>query len=307
MISILMAAYNGERFIAEQIDSILAQTVQDFVLYVQDDCSTDKTFEIARSYAEKHPGRIVVKRSRVNSGNAKYNFMEMMVRHRDEYLMLCDQDDVWLPDKIEITLKKMREMEAVYGRDAPLLLHTDLQVVDENLRLIHLSVKEMIGTAEIFSLRQMVLLNNVTGCTTLYNRALAEYLHIVPNFFVMHDWWLALVAITFGKMSYVPVATSLYRQHGSNSIGARSVHSFRYKLYKISHMREIRAALFDSYRQAGEFQRIYDRVLDDGQREFLRTYASLPELGKLGRLFVMRQEKLFRSGAMRTLSQIFLG
>ena len=101
MVSILLASYNGAPYIAAQIDSILQQTFRDFMLYIRDDCSNDGTWEIVQAYAAKEPDRIVALQNEENSGSAKHNFFKMMQEHQDNYVMLCDQDDVWHPDKIE--------------------------------------------------------------------------------------------------------------------------------------------------------------------------------------------------------------
>ena len=115
MISILLATYNGERYIAGQIESVLAQTYQDFKLYICDDKSTDGTYSIITEYAARYPGKIIATQNEVNSGGAKFNFLNMMVEFNDDYIMLCDQDDVWLPNKVEVSLKKITEMESEFG------------------------------------------------------------------------------------------------------------------------------------------------------------------------------------------------
>lgn len=307
MISILMATYNGERFLEEQLESILSQTVQDFVLYIQDDGSTDKTFAIACEYADRYSGKIVAARNEQNSGGAKYNFMNMMTRHRGEYIMLCDQDDVWMPDKIERTLDKMREIESETADNTPILIHTDSFVTDETLHITHASLKQMLGTAEITDFKQIVLQNDVTGATAMYNRALAEWITEIPRDFVMHDWWLAMVCQCFGKTVFIPDSTVLYRQHGENSIGARAIRGLPHKLYKLAHMGDIRRDLFSFYRQAGEFHRIYGDRMEPEKKRLAQIYGSLPGYGKWKRLRILRKEGLIRKGFFRALSQYVFG
>ena len=130
MISILLATYNGEKYIAGQIESLLSQTYKDFKLYICDDKSTDDTYSIITDHALKNPAKIIASQNEINAGGAKYNFIKMLMERKadlamplgqddaDDYIMLCDQDDVWLPDKIENSLKKIKEnsiIDAVSG------------------------------------------------------------------------------------------------------------------------------------------------------------------------------------------------
>ena len=284
LISILMATYNGEPYIAEQIESLLAQTVQDFTLYIRDDCSTDGTYEIAQAYAHAHPGKIFASRSEENSGSAKHNFMRMMVEYRDDYLMLCDQDDVWLPDKVEKTLKKLQEMERKHGSETPLLAHTDLRVVDEELRVMEPSfIKAMHADYNKTGLNQLLVQNTLTGCTAMYNCALAELLTKEPPYMVMHDWWLMLVVAAFGRIGHSGEQTILYRQHQGNQIGAKNVNTLRYKLNRFLHGEEVKIALRQTYEQAQSFLGIYEEMLSPEQRHLLRQYVQTPTLPKLAR------------------------
>jgi len=284
---------------------LFSQTVSDFTLIIQDDGSTDSTMQILTNYQAKYSSKITVKSSPSNLG-AAYNFLDLMLAHKSGYIMLCDQDDVWLPNKIETTLDEMKRMESAYGTQTPILVHSDLTVVDENLNLISESYLKMAGTDSIDNIKQMVLRNNVAGCTTMYNQALASLLIEAPVDCVMHDCWLAQVAFCFGKISCIP-SQILYRQHGKNALGAQNVHDWKYKWRKVTHSKEIRKALFDSYRQAGEFLRIYNDLLPESDKRVLAAYAALPSMGKIGRLLTMRKEGLFRKSILRKLSQVAFG
>ena len=120
-IDVLMATYNGERFVAEQIESILRQSHPDWKLTVRDDCSTDGTCAVVRDYARRHPDRIVAQQRGENSGSAEQNFFEMLLESTARYVMLCDQDDLWLDDKIALTVGRMAEMEHRFGADTAVL------------------------------------------------------------------------------------------------------------------------------------------------------------------------------------------
>ena len=236
MISILLASYNGEKYIAGQIDSLLNQTIQDFRLFICDDASTDDTYSMLSDYSNKNPGKIHVSRNRKNSGGAKHNFIEMMINHKDDYVMLCDQDDVWLPTKIEVTLAKMREMESEFGSETPLLVHSDLVVVSKKLETIFPSFKiAMNADYSKTELQNQIIQNTLTGCKVMYNKSLADLITEVPEYMVMHDWWLIIIASAFVVIGTINEPTILYRQHEDNDIGAKNVRSLNHILYELHH------------------------------------------------------------------------
>lgn len=303
MITILMATYNGEHYIAEQIDSLMLQTEQDFVLRIQDDCSTDRTYDILCDYAAKYPEKIFVHKRAENSGGAKWNFLDLMAMYQDDYVMLCDQDDVWLPNKIALTLQAMQAQEQEHGVQTPLLVHTDLTVVDESLEFIDDSLNRMLDLRmEYGILSSQSVQNTVTGCTAMYNNALATLIRI-PQFCIVHDWWLGLIAICFGKKAYLPEKTLLYRQHGANSVGAKKVVSLSFFANKILHPKKIREQLAATYQQAGEFLSVYNDRISSAQRSFLSEYASIPNYGKLQRWMITLRLSSLKRGFVRRLAQ----
>lgn len=136
MIEILLATYNSEKYLTDQLDSLFEQTFEDWHLTVQDDGSTDKTVDILRKYAAVYPEKMTVHVNEKNLGGAKYNFYDMLLKADADYVMTCDHDDVWLPDKMERTMATMKDLEAQNAPDIPLLVHTDLTVVDENQTIL---------------------------------------------------------------------------------------------------------------------------------------------------------------------------
>ena len=304
MISILLTSYNGEKYISEQIESLLNQTMQDFRLFISDDRSTDNTFEIALEYAGKYPGKINIVQNKENSGGAKYNFIKMMIEHKDDYVMLCDQDDVWLPNKIEATLTKMKTMENEFGARTPLLVHTDLCVVNEKLETISPSFKAaMNADYGKTRLHNQIIQNTLTGCTAMYNRALADLIIIgIPPFIVMHDWWLMLIASAFGKISSLDMQTVLYRQHNMNEIGAKDVRTFRYKLRKIINNKEIKEAIAGTYLQAESFLNVYKRQLSQEQIDLLEEYCKIPLKNKLKKWQTVLRLGTLKNGFARNVA-----
>jgi len=302
-----MATYNGERFIAEQIDSLLAQTVRDFKLIICDDCSTDNTFSIISGYAERYPEKITVSQNIENSGGAKHNFLQMMIQCKDDYIMLSDQDDVWLPDKIKVTLEKIRVLESLHTAAKPLLVFTDLKVVDENLNTISESFsKAAAADYSKTALNYIIAQNIIAGCTAMYNKALAELVQTPPEYTVMHDWWLILLASAFGKIDVVDQPTILYRQHNNNDIGAKKLRSFKNIAHEASNYTKMAAAIDQTYKQADSLLRMYSNRLSKHQIELLKAYISIPGLPRLRRLRILFKYRAFKNGFARKAAQVII-
>jgi len=306
LVHILMATYNGEKYIKQQIDSIIAQSHQEFVLYINDDNSSDATFDIASEYAQKEPNKIIVTRNKVNSGSAKRNFFGMLATHKHDYLMLCDQDDVWLPDKISKTMIKMKELENLHGVNMPILVHTDLCVVNQDLQLINSSHKQAMGLDFTrIALQQVLIQNVVTGNTVMYNRSLSELIGCEPEYFIMHDWWLKLIASSFGKIGSLGESqTVLYRQHGKNEVGAKDIHKLSYKVNRLIKGGSIKEAIRTTCPQASCFLEIYKCKLAAEQIALIENYCIIPKLGKLSRWRTLSSMGALKSGVIRNIAYL---
>ncbi len=221
-ISICMATYNGEQFLRQQMESIIAQSNQDWQLLIRDDGSDDNTVRIVEDYAGRLPGRISLVADNGSRLGASLNFGKLLEYADTEYIMFSDQDDVWLPNKIELTLNAMKAAEQIYP-DKPILIHTDLQVMDSELNTI---ANSMWTYQKLFpeagdDLNRIMAQNVVTGCTIMINRKARAVSTPVPGEAVMYDWWLALNVCRYGKIVYVSIPSILYRQHSSNRLGAQ--------------------------------------------------------------------------------------
>ena len=260
-----MATYNGEKYIAEQIESIIKQSYTKWHLYIQDDCSTDATVSIALSYQEKYPEKITVIENNQNSGSAKNNFFAMLNTVKSDYIMFCDQDDVWLPDKIKITHRRMLFTERKYGKEYPVLVHTDVSLVDEKLNVIAESLfkKEKWHFNKKITFWNSLIGNVVMGCTTEINKALLDKvkynnLDNIP----MHDWWLGMCARYFGTEVVIKTPTMLYRQHSSNNVGVDET----------SKLKQLLQVFFDGETKKTEKERM-DSITNISQ-EFYKVYGN---------------------------------
>ncbi len=307
MIDILLATYNSEDYLREQLNSLFEQTEQCWKLLIQDDGSTDGTKKIIEIYQGMFPDKIVFYQNPKNLGGAKYNFYDLLLKSNADYVMTCDHDDVWKPDKIEKTLTAMHDLEEIAGKDRPLLIHTDLEVVDRDCNLLAESMfyqQNLDASRRSFS--ELLVQNNVTGCTVMVNKALIALLPAtVPANMIMHDWWLALVASAFGEIGFVNEATIYYRQHGDNEVGAKNVRSFGYNAKRAAKFAKARQVLNETYLQAADFASVYRDRLTAGQLELANAYGSMGQYSKIKRLRTLRKYKLWKNGLTRRIGQFF--
>lgn len=198
------------------------------------------------------------------------------------YVALCDQDDVWLPEKLELSLAKMDELEREHGVNMPLLVFTDLVLVDESLQVIHPSFWRYRGLKpeRCNSFSRLLVINVVTGCASLLNRSLIEKVKPVPGRVQAHDWWVALVAAAWGSAAYVPESCVLYRQHGENIFGAGNAHVFNLPkrgLRLLKNYARKRDLFAEAFEQANTFQQRYANYLLESHTEALVTFSKIPD------------------------------
>lgn len=220
-LAVLMATYNGEPYIGMQLDSLFHQTCQDFTLYIHDDGSIDETLGVIETYRQQYPERICVLEY-PSQGNARDNFLSLLQRVQADYYMFCDQDDYWLAEKIQVSMERMQALEEAQPH-IPCLVFSDLSVTDSQLQIRFASYLEYTHKNPTdLSLQALLRENVAAGCTILCNRALAEcgLQYQDSTHLFMHDWWFMLVAAATGRIAWINKPLVLYRQHGSNTVGA---------------------------------------------------------------------------------------
>lgn len=223
-IAILMATYNGEKYLREQIDSLFAQTCQDWHLYVHDDGSSDGTVAILKEYEEKNPSRITLMEYPSQGGACK-NFLSMLERVEAPYYMFTDQDDVWMPEKIDLEYEKLKLLEEETGKK-PIVVYSDLMVTDSQLHTISPSLWLIAGIYPdlVKSFDEMAANTLMSGCTMIFNHSVKQIMPPYTDKITMHDAWIACcVAKNNGVLYPIKRPTIYYRQHSSNTLGAQDI------------------------------------------------------------------------------------
>jgi len=222
---IVMASFNGSRFLIDQIISLFSQTHVQWTLIIRDGGSSDNSLDIVRDFARKDQRIHIPSVERRISVSALSNFSSLLqtaYENNAEYILCCDQDDVWKPNKLELMLARLKELEGE-GK-APSLVHHDLAVVNESLEPIADSFVDLmqLQPSDEHNPQRLISRNEVTGCAMACNRALLKIALPISEDAVMHDWWLALCAGYFGRLAFMPEKLVKYRQHSENMIGAKS-------------------------------------------------------------------------------------
>ena len=219
-VTILMSTYNGEQFLADQIKSIQDQTYRDWQLLIRDDGSEDKTPAIIEDFCAQDSRLVFINQDSRNNLGVIKSFHSLLQYQDSDFYFFSDQDDVWLPDKLALQL----EEAAKYDNQQPLLVYTDLKVVDQELNVVHESMIRTQSDHANTELIQELTENTVTGGVSMINRALAElWTGQEEHDLLMHDWYLALLAAAFGNLVYIDQPGELYRQHANNVLGARTL------------------------------------------------------------------------------------
>lgn len=303
-VDILMATYNGERYVREQIESIQAQTFEDWRLLVSDDCSTDGTLAVVRGMASKD-SRIMIAPSGTSFGSAKANFIHLLSMVDAPYAMYCDQDDVWLPEKIERQLAAIVELEKNEDANLPLAVLSDSIVTDSVLNVTEDSFLAMNTTMPFqVCLENQLVENAVPGNCLLINSALATIMSSLPNCerIVMHDWATLIVALALGKVCAIEKGLLLYRQHSNNAAGVANRKQFSFLLGKM--LGRPRSSFEASSDQARAIVDWLGDSLPARSMEPMRAWGEIYSHSKLERIAICRRYGLWKRGRAKKLYQI---
>lgn len=304
-IDILMSTYNGERYIREQLDSLFSQTTTGWRLIIRDDGSIDGTCQIIFEYQKNNPGKILFIKDDERLG-ACQSFFRLMSYSNAQYIFFCDQDDVWLNNKIELQLYIMQKMERNSLDGCPVLVHSDLRVVDDYLELISESFwkYQKIKPKSMCGLNRALVQNYVTGCTMLVNKPLLECAKSGALNPIMHDWWMLLIATIKGKVVDMEKATVLYRQHTENDIGAVRWSLFSALKKLLAERGALRDSLLKTRMQAVGL--LDSDILLPDESFVVKRYIELYEKKYCARRLELMRMRFFKHGILKNIAVFIL-
>ncbi|EKO3677107.1 glycosyltransferase family 2 protein [Vibrio metschnikovii] len=296
VVDIVIASYQGQQYIRQQLTSIqqnIGYSTLVNKVYIVDDGSTDETALQVKALAANDDKLIWVASEQANLGPVG-NFQRGMGLTTAPLIMLCDQDDIWFKDKIA---RSVQELQPFINHQCPVLAFADLQVVDHDLALLCDSyfTHKKIPKSWHQQFGHLLQQNTVSGCSTIFNRALLNLALPIPAQAYMHDWWLALVAKSCGELRFIDRPLLAYRQHASNTIGAKS----RSLWQRIQQRRGFVQSVESVILQAQAFQAFYsnrtDGHLPSEALEQLQLVANLASLTFIQRIAALYQGKITRS------------
>lgn len=303
-ISVLLATYNGEEYISEQLDSLMNQSLKDFYVYISDDGSKDTTMEIIKKYMQQY-SNIILLPIHNPTGSACKNFFYLLKKVDSDLYFFCDQDDVWTNDHISNIVDVAKQMD----NSLPFLIHSDLFVVNEKLEIKNASFFEFSNIKKYpLSYKYYLVQNNVTGCSMCINNALKELAigtgfqdieHLIP----MHDWWFALIASRFGDIKFLETKSLFYRQHSDNSVGAKNVKSYSYKISRFFNKKANEKSIQMSKDITTAFIEVFKDLLEPKEVNMLENYLHL-EKSKISKIIFLKRNSLFKDTLSRKIMQI---
>ncbi len=292
-----MATYNGAPYIGAQIDSILAQTYRDWRLIIRDDNSNDGTVQICKDYVAKHPQQISLFADGLGRLKVSGNFSSLLAHCTGAYIMFSDQDDIWLPGKIEKTMQAMRVLEGQYGDSSPALVHTDSQVVNAELQMIAPSLLRYVHRKPNPSIGRLCMELPIYGHAVMINRRLKELGGRIPDGFASWDWWFPMVAVVFGHIRFVDEPLVLWRRHGKSYSSAGK---HRLSSYLARSLTEHHKKVTVSFKQCEIFLERFSSVLPPKQYAYFKGVSTIRTSNWLKRRILIIRYGLFKTGLLKT-------
>ena len=293
-VNILMSTYNGQQFLAEQIRSIQEQSYTDWTLFIRDDGSSDNTKEILKDFEHQDSRIHLIDSDKSDNLGVIKSFHKLVNHDRADYYFFSDQDDVWLPNKLELSLKEAQN----YLADLPLMVYMDLKVVNQDLKIMTESMVKSQSHHANTELVQELTENTVTGGVAMINHALAEMWQETDDI-LMHDWYLALLASAFGNLVFIDQPGELYRQHSDNVLGARTL-SKRFKKWIRPHI--LFAVYWDLIKNSQKQARhLLQMPLSQSNRELIEAFVTIMDKPMLKRFRILRKYGLKKNKAFHTL------
>jgi rhamnosyltransferase len=226
-VAIILASFNGEKFIKKQLDSLFKQSFDEFDLYIRDDGSVDNTADILVSYQKDRKNIFLFfNKSKKHGQLANFSYLYDIVRKQKKYkyIMFCDQDDVWFPEKIKKSLKEIKKHE-----DEPWLVCSNFYNFNMETKRKNLAYKNNYST----NFSTIIVQNWLYGCTMILNSKLIDLVKYIPKSAENHDYWFALVVSLLNKFSYIDEPLLIHRLHNNNVTAKSNSHNFLNRLERL--------------------------------------------------------------------------
>lgn len=295
-LDILLASYNGEKYINSLLLSLIGQTFTDWNLIIHDDGSTDSTVDIIKELCSNEH-RITLIEDNVTFGNAAMNFMHLLKYSNAEYCMFCDQDDIWFDNKIELMFSTLIKK----NQNIPQVLYSNSYVwIPEE------GIKGLSTFTFPEDLKSFLFLNSgMQGCVSIFNSNMRDLLVNWEGESAMHDHLLHMAGLTFGEVTYLHVPLMLYRNHHNNVTGETATKFItKSKVFK-----NLRIPVVDikHFEAVNKFVNLYRESIEKNKLNIFEQYLGLPKKNKTARLFsiIKNQFKIYDSTIMLILKSIF--
>ena len=295
-VQILLSTWNGERWLPALLDSLLQQTYTDWELLIRDDGSQDQTLKILLEWKQANPEKVAILEINGMHLGSAFSFSRLVEMSTAPLLMFCDQDDVWLPQKISVKMDAMQRLSAQNDINCSLLVHTDLTLINAQDELLADSFWQWRGFDTQQSKQGYLLTNTVTGCATLFNQVTAEKAFPLPAGVQHHDHWLALVCAWFGEIYPIEQPTVHYRQHDDNEVGAGLANYLHVTAASIPGRVEAWS------KQAEIFLHCFGSELSAADCRLIEALAGLRYLNGWERRGQIVQHRLFKQGVLANLA-----
>lgn len=297
-VAVLLTTYNGEKYIDEQINSILRQKNVKVKIYVHDDFSQDNTLELVKKLQNEYPEQIFILESKNNLGVIR-SYQFLLDNVKADYYFFSDQDDVWHEDKVAEELKLLLNQNI----NIPALVYSDLEIVDANLNMLSSSMFKKMNVKSTDKTAMLLVQNVITGNTVAFNSALRNF--IIRDFrmeddrILMHDGWLGLVASIYGKLLFLDEPMVKYRQHGNNVVGAN-----KKKIFALFNIKKLKYGVIKTILQSQALENKIiksDNDLLTEDKKIVKIYADIISIPRIMRLNYCLRIPLRKQGLLRNI------
>lgn len=290
MVDILLATYNGAKYLKPQIMSILYQTYTDWVLYIHDDGSTDGTIDIIKEFECNYPNIHYVNDGISHLGPGM-NFMHLLNSSKSSFVCFCDQDDIWFDNKLEVMVNAFSDVDmskpfVVYSQARDFFSERHNYIGRYSYSYKHYTIKDSIFKN-----------GGIQGCASMFNAAMRDFINIKHDYVAMHDHILMLAGIINNGIKYVDTPLFLYRQHFKNTTSHQPQNI---KDYLIFYMKNKKIPVIERpyYEGVKSFYKNYNTYLTPAEKNFFQLYFSMPFKSKLVRSFWIIWKRIPQQGSV---------